>query len=130
MLHFIKTVFKNIKLKLFSIGYYIPFTFNFLITIIVLFFALYYLNYLNSTPESSYKAITQLLIKVVVVFLLAFICFGMLTSLIPFLIFKINRKKRFFSITNSLKAEKEYNSIHFNSCPVTVPFLGSVFIRL
>lgn len=129
-MHFIKTVFKNIKLKLFSIGYYIPFTFNFLITIVVLFFALYYLNYLNSTPESSYKAITQLLIKVVVVFLLAFICFGMLTSLIPFLIFKINRKKRFFSITNSLKAEKEYNSIHFNSYPVTVPFLGSVFIRL
>ncbi|MFN8229645.1 MAG: DUF58 domain-containing protein [Bacteroidia bacterium] len=127
---FIKTVLKNIKLKLFSIGYYIPFTFNFLITIVILILALYYLNYLNSTPNSSYKDIAQLLIKAIVVFFVAFICFGLLTSLIPFLIFKLNKKKRFFSINTSSNEETNFDTINFNSYPVIVPFLGGVFIRL
>jgi hypothetical protein len=130
LLLFIKTAYKNIKLKLFSIGYYIPFTFNFLITIAILILSLYYLSYLNSAPDSSYKAIAQLLIKAVVVFLFAFICFGMLTSLIPFLIFSLNKKKRYFTLINSSNDEANINTIHFNSYPVIVPFLGSVFIRL
>jgi len=123
---------QNTQLKIRKLGFYIPVTFNFLITAITLAIAFYYLNYLKTTPDSSYKSLSILLIKVIVVFLFVFVSFAFFSVLIPYLIFIFSKQNRSISIEASSGKGQLNNATRLSllANPLLVPFLGGIKIRL
>lgn len=128
----INKLIKNTLLKIRRFGFYIPVTFNFLITVITLAAAFFYLNYLKTTPDSSYKSLSILLIKVIVVFLFVFVSFAFFSVLIPYLIFIFSRQNRSISIeaSSGLGQLNNATSLILLANPLLVPFLGGIKIRL
>ena len=128
----VKELVKNTQSKIRKLGFYVPINFNFLITIITLVAAFYYLNYLETTPDSSYKSLSIVLIKVIVVFLFVFVSFAFFSVLIPYLIFIFSKQSRSISI-HSNSDSGQLNSVtclNLLANPLLVPFLGSIKIRL
>lgn len=128
----INKLIKNTLLKIRRFGFYIPVTFNFLITVITLAAAFFYLNYLKTTPDSSYKDLSILLIKVMVVFLFVFVSFAFFSALIPYLIFIFSKQNRMISISpNSSSVQLNGGTcLNLDGNPLLVPFLGGIKIRL
>jgi hypothetical protein len=125
--------FKPLRLLILKIGYYTPFTFYLLVFCILIFIGQIYLKKSSEFPESAYRDIFILLLKVVLVFGIALFIFGFVTVLISTVYLKLKEKqgKFSFSISTDVKDEKTgTQTVKIQICYILKPLMGFIKLRV
>jgi len=126
--------FALLKTKIRHGSFFIPFRFQLVLLAIVLFATYYWLKKTTVLPDTAYSAIIELFISIALGFFLAVIVISFITSLVPWLMFVINKKRGNVSIhvkTASKQhdiSEKQQVSINLN--PIFRPLFGYIRLRL
>jgi hypothetical protein len=129
-----KSQLRNIRRTLKWIGFYIPFTFYFLLFAAAALIGFFWLQTKAGIPDSAYKDIFFLLLRFSLVFCLSLLALSVFTSFFPFIYLAFIRRKGQidFNINMPHDHEKENNRqlIQIYLHPVLKPLLGFVKIRL
>jgi hypothetical protein len=137
--------FALIKNRIRYAGFFIPFRFFFLLLALALLAASFWLKKTRVLPETSYTAITDLLIIVAMAFIAAIIAISFITALVPWLFFLFNKKAGKLSIkvktaapTPALSPDSyrdgegtsEKQQVAISIAPVYRPLFGYIRLRL
>jgi len=129
-----KNLFKKPLLFLTRFGFYIPFTFYFLLFGTGTFLAWLWLSKKASDEESSYAAIFELLLNIAAYSCVFILSFALLTTLISYIFILIKNKKQqlIFKVDAKAKTNSSNNKqpISIYISPVLKPLLGFVKIRM
>jgi len=126
--------FSLLKNRIRQGSFFVPFRFQIILLTLVLFGAYYWLKKTSVLPETSYTAIIDLFITVVMAFIAAVFAISFFTALIPWLLFLLNKKNGRVSIqvkTESKKnklSEKQQVGISINT--IFRPVFGYIRLRL
>lgn len=129
-----KKTLRSISSRLQKIGFYIPFSFYFLLFTVGCFLVWLWLRNKVNDSESSYTDIFKLLVRVAFYSCITIVSFAFLSAVISFIYFFIKKKndKILFNVkllnTNTDKLRRQ--TVEINLHPVLKPLLGFVKLRL
>ncbi len=125
---------KNVKLALRQIGFYIPFTWYFVLFAIAAGIGTFWLKAQEKIPGSAFTDIFALLFRFAVCFVLLILAlaFVSVTFSLIYFIWKKNKKGIDFRITTPIvnETEKDKQPIDIYLHPILKPFLGFIKLRL
>lgn len=126
--------FRNFLLFFKRAGFYIPFTWYFVLFCLAGWIGYSWLQGEAGIPDSAYKDIFALLLRFALLFIGAVFCFAFLTVVVSLLFFIIKKRRAGidFRITTPFRddALQSKQTIAFHIHPVLKPLLGFVKVRL
>jgi len=122
---------KRLRFLVTRVGFFIPFTWYFLLFSLIIFLGYRWLKIKSAIPDSAYRDIFTLLLKLTLLFGIIVIAFGLLSVIVSFVYFKWQQKKKVLEFRiqtqpSELSGSEQQVKIHVS--PVLKPLLG--FIRL
>lgn len=125
--------FTKIRLTLKRLGFYLPFTFYFVLFLFSFYLGYSWLTKQANSPDSAYKDVFMLLLTVALGFCVVIICFSFITVFIAFIFIKIKQRGNqvYFQIHQSIN-EQNHTKQHFELKiqPLLKPLLGFIRLRL
>ncbi len=126
--------FRNSRFILRRIGFYIPFTWYFVLFCVAGIIGYQWLQSQAGIPDSAYKDIFALLLRFAILFVISIFSVALLTVLISFLFFSWKKRKTGidFRITTPSREDSAQpkQTVAFYIHPVLKPLLGFVKVRL
>lgn len=129
-------LFKNIRGAVQPAVFFVPFTYYFILFAAALAIADYWIVTKELVTGSSFTDIFKLLVKTGFWFVLAIIVFALLSVLLSYIIFIVQKKKNkvSFSIRTGASVEstnqQTLQTVHISIAPVLKPFVGFIKLRL
>ena len=125
--------FNEVRKNILVTSYFIPFRVH-LVLLVLAFIAGYtWIKKSITIPDSSYSSILHLLITITLYFLLAIIIWSLLTSVIPYIVFLLNRKNKKVSLTLKTITQNHpgfKQPVSISLKPVYSPLFGFIRLRL
>lgn len=125
---------RNIRQIFKRIGFYIPFTWYFVLFCAAAATGYHWLKGQAGLPGSAYKDIFELLLRFALLFGLAIFCFALITVLSAFVYFAWQRRKGHadfrISTPPAVESAQPKQTIAFYMKPVLSPLLGFIKLRL
>ena len=123
--------FALIKNKIRHGSFLFPFRFHFVLLIIILLAAYYWLKQNTALPDSSYTAILDLFITITLAFTSAVFLISFITSVVPWIFFLINKKQIVIKVkTNKETSINDKQQLAITISPILRPLFGYIRIRL
>ena len=126
--------FSVLKSKIRHGSFFVPFRFQVVLLTLVLFVAYLWLKKTNLLPETSYTAILDLFITIAMAFVASIFAISLITSIVPWLIFLFNKKRKNVSIKVQTASKqntfKEKQQVGISIAPIIRPLFGYIRLRL
>lgn len=126
--------FTLIKNRIRYAGFFIPFRFLFFLLTIALLAASYWLKRTRLLPDTSYSAIIDLFLTVAMAFILAIFAISFITTIVPWLFFLVNKRRKKISIKVKTAEKKnqlnERQQVSISITPILRPLFGYIRFRL
>ncbi len=123
----------SVKEKVKRFGYFIPFRLHFLLLVICLLLAGFWLKKNNALPETSRTAIISVFICVTLWFAISVLIMSFVSAFVPWLLFLINKKNSKAALkvkTSGTKNITDKQLVEVNISNVFKPLFGYLRVRL